>query len=287
MFPPEDAAAILEANAAWRGIPAEGRDADALYARWWAAPRDVAVPDEDPGTPPLPGRLRVAQGGTRSWVPGCRVVALGAAGAVVVTTPRGVRRALTRGDHWAPSRPGRPARVGDMVTGVDRSGGYESDGWWRAGGGGWDLTRATPDVTRIYLAMAPTRILDVARLLPTALDDAGIAWTIKTTAISAALTRRDAAVCYVRDADRLVAFELVKRLLSGSLPQGGRVAFTAPLAPGISWSEDQGDEESFGQVRCRLLHEAFLTSDPPVAAAAAAFAAAQLDPARPHLRRAP
>ncbi|NHB83744.1 hypothetical protein G7085_00885 [Tessaracoccus sp. HDW20] len=72
--------------------------------------------------------------------------------------------------------------------------------------------------------------------------------------------------------------------MSGCLSPGGRVPFTATLVPGISWSEDPGGEDSFGQTRCRLLADAFTRGGPPVAAAEAAFVSAGLDPARPHLR---
>ncbi len=253
MFSPDDAACIREAHATWQRLDPTARDADGLYANWWARPHDLPLPVDTSATPPLGGRLRVAHTGSRTWVSGAEVVAVGQAGVVVVATPGRTNRALSRGDYWLPSRPGLPARVGDEVVGVDRSGGYESDGWWRAWGGGWDLTRPAPDVTRLYLAIEPTRILDVARLLPGALDEAGIAWTLKTPSVSEALARADAAVCYVHDADLGVAGPVVARAMVGSLKPAHPIAFTAPLFPGVSWSQDPGGEESFGQVRCRLL----------------------------------
>lgn len=284
MFSPDDIAHIREAHAVWSGIAAPDRDGDALYSRWWAAPRGLSLPDEPLGTPPLSGRLRLAHPGTRIWLGECRVVAVGQADTVVVKTPDGGTRALSRGDHWTPGRPGLPARVGDVVVGVDRSGGYEADGWWRAWGGGWDLTRTAPDVTRIYLTVAPERILDVARKLPPVLDGAGISWTLKTPSSSLALARTDAAVCYFHDVDRGVATPLVVAAMADSLAPGRTVPFTAALAHGISWAEDPGSEDSFGQWRCRLLHDAFRTGGDAVAAAGASFEAAGLDPARPHLR---
>ncbi|NHB83743.1 hypothetical protein G7085_00880 [Tessaracoccus sp. HDW20] len=119
--PPEDAAAIGAAHAAWLGIDPDGRDADALYGRWWAAratsscrtnPRHPAArrsPSGRPcGNPGVGGRL--PGGGARRG--GHR------------------RRVHTRG-HASRPFPGRPlvtdpagvtSRVSDDVVAVDRSG---------------------------------------------------------------------------------------------------------------------------------------------------------------------
>ena len=294
VFSADDAAAVLAARRIWSTLAGTGDAhagvvADQLYARWWAAPAESgSLPAASHrGSPPLAGRLRVAHSGSGRWITRCRVIALGAAGSVVVTTPSGFDRALTQGDHWCPTRPGLPVRVGDEVVGVDRSGGYESEGWWRTWSGGWDMTRSAPDVSRAYLSVTPAGVEEVPRRLPDALDGAGIPWTMKIGVVEGMLARPDAVVCYVRDADREAMLALITSVLGGALAPGPRVPFTSPAAPGLCWAEDPGDGASFGQVRCGLLAGAFESGGAPVPAAEAAFRAAGLDPARPHLRSQP
>jgi hypothetical protein len=272
----EQAMAIREAHRVW----VAGED---LYGGWYAAARaGVEVPEPAGGTPPLAGRLRVAH--SRRWLPGCQVTSTGLAGTVVVTTPDGHTRAVSQGDYWVPRRPGRPAAVGDVVVAVDRAGGYESEGWWRAWGGGWDVTRVRDDVTRVYLAVRPSLVVELARRLPDALDAAGLAWSLKIAALPEMLARPDAAVLYVLDRDRARVLDLLPAI-AGDLVQGPTVPFAAVLAPGIAWSEDPGTEQSFGQVRCELLATAFAEGDAePVRAVERAFVRAGLDPAHPHLR---
>lgn len=284
MFPSEDAEAILVAYSVWRRLPNTDR-ANALYGAWWATPVAGFVANTQvSGAPPLEGALRVEHAGSRRWVNGCRVTGLGVAGAVVVTTPDGVSRALSQGDYWCPQRPGLPPRVGDEVVGVDRSGGYASEGWWRTWAGGWDLTRPAPDVSRAYLGLRPDGVLEAARHLPTALDRAGLPWTVKVAALEGMLSRRDAAVLYVRDGDRDLALRIVASVLAAAFRADGPLPFTRPVVPGLCWAEDPGGEESFGQTRCTLLDAAFATGGDPVRAAESTFVAAGIDPALPHLR---
>ncbi len=270
------AAAVREAHAAWRS----GAD---LYGGWYAAGRPgVAVPQPGKGAPPLAGQLRVAH--SRRWLPECRVTATGLAGTVVVATPDGHARAVSAGDHHVPTRPGRPARVGDAVVVVDRAGGYEAEGWWRTWGGGWDVTRIRPDVTRIYLGVRPDRVVELARRLPDAVDEAAVCWSLKVAAQPEMLARPDAAVLYVLDPDREAVLALLPDAI-GDLVEGTPPPFAAALAPGIAWSEDPGTEKSFGQTRCELLAGAFAAEPAePVVAVEHAFLAAGLDPSRPHLR---
>lgn len=267
--------AIREAHRVWQA----GGD---LYAGWYAAPREgVEAPAPAPGAPPLAGQLRVAH--SRRWAPGCRVTGTGLAGTIVVTGPDGASRAVSLGDYSVPGRPGRPARTGDVVVAVARAGGYEAEGWWRAWGGGWDVTSARPDVTRVYVAVLPHRVLELVRRLPDALDGAGLAWSLKVAAQPGMLARPDAVVLYVRDADRDAVFALLPPL-ADLVDPAGAVPLAAPLAPGMCWAEDPGTEQSFGQQRCEVLADGFAAGGDPLDAAATAFRAAGLDPDRPHLR---
>ncbi|MCA0293717.1 MAG: hypothetical protein LCH96_00140 [Actinobacteria bacterium] len=272
----ELAVAIREAHRVWRS----GED---LYGGWYAAARPgIRVPAVAPGSPPLAGQLRVAH--SRRWLAGCRVTATGLAGTVVVTTPDGHARAVSAGDHHLPGRPGRPARVGDDVVTVDRAGGYESEGWWRAWGGGWDVTRLRPDVTRVYLAVRPDRVVELARVLPDALDGAALCWSLKIAAQPEMLARPDAAVLYVLDADRDAVLALLPAVV-GDLVEAPTPPLASVFVPGIAWSEDPGTEQSFGQNRCELLATAFIAGgDDPVAAAQREFVRAGLEWTQPHLR---
>lgn len=287
MFSTDDAAAVRTAHLVWGGRPEGVEPADWLYSAWWAptpGPDPTATP---PGLPPLGGRLRVAHGGSLRWLTGCRVTATGEAGSVVVAAPGGFDRALSQGDHWNPARPGLPARVGDEVTAVDRSGGYESEGWWRTWGGGWDLTRPAPDVSRCYLAVAAQHLTRLVAVLPAALDRETIGWTLKIGAADGMLARPDAVVLYVHDTDRDTALGIVSELLRPWLRPDRALPFTRRAAAGVCWAEDPGGDESFGQVRCRLLATGFMAGGDPVVAAAHAFETAAIDPAQPHLRSRP
>ena len=281
MFTAEQERSVRAAHRVWAG----GED---LYAGWYAAPRaGVAVPRPASGAPPLVGQLRVAH--STRWTPGCRVVGTGLAGTVVVATPDGITRAVSLGDHWVPAHPGRPARAGDLVVAVERAGGYETEGWWRTWGGGWDVTTQQPDVTRFYLSIRPERVLDLVRVLPPELDAARLRWSLKVAARPELLTRPDAVVLYVDDADAGRVAAIVVGTVGDLVWPDGAPPLTASLAPGVAWSHDPGTEQSFGQTRCELLAEAFAgcaVGDDPVRAAAEAFTAAGLDPARPHLRSA-
>lgn len=276
MFSAEDAAEIRRAHRLW------STDQD-LYSAWYAAPR-AEIAAVAPRTPPLAGLLRASQ--ESSWSSGCVVTMTGLADSIVVRTPAGATRAVSRGDYWSPARPGMPARVGDVVVTIDRAGGYESEGWWRAWSVGWDMTTTQPDVTRVYLSVRPDRVLDLPARLPSALDGAGLGWALKVAAVPAMLARPDCAVLYVHDHDREQAFGLVAATVTDLVDPAVRIPFTRVIVPGVAWSQDPGDGTSFGEHRCGVLAAAFAAAPlaDPVVAVEAGFLAAGLDPAHPHLR---
>ena len=289
MFSPEHQDAVRAAYASWRtfGVSDVESGRQALYGSWYATARPSAnVPPRAPAEPPLVGQLRLAHAGGRRWVAEAPVVALGLAGTVVVRLPGGGNRALSRGD-FVGARPGLPAREGDLVTVVDRAGGYEVEGWWRTWGGDWDPTAPAPDVTRFYVGADPGRILEIVARLTAALADVPFGWSLKVASQAEFLVRPDPCLLYVKDEDRAQALSIVREAAHGRVLDG-RVPFTAPVEPGISWAEDPGGDRSFGETRCAALAEAFLTSPTdPVSAAGEAFRAAGLTPSAPHLRGAP
>lgn len=289
MFSPEHQDLVRAAYATWGTLGAKDVESgrQALYGGWYAAARSAAlVPKPALGEPPLVGQLRLAHHGGRRWVPGVPVIALGLAGAVVVSLPDGGVRALSRGDFIG-ERPGLPTREGDLVTVVDRAGGYEVEGWWRTWGGDWDPTSPSPDVTRIYVGADPARIQEIVARLTAALADVPFGWSLKVASQAEFLVRPDPCLLYVKDEDRAQALSIVREAAHGRVLDG-RVPFTAPVERGISWAEDPGGDRSFGETRCAALAEAFLTSPTdPVSAADEAFRAAGLTPSAPHLRGAP
>lgn len=74
------------------------------------------------------------------------------------------------------------------------------------------------------------------------------------------LGRTDAAILYVSRRYYRIAAEIaleVHHSVAAGLDDGVPL-FALPLAKGLSFAEDTGTQESFGQVRCRLLAEALL-----------------------------
>jgi hypothetical protein len=169
---------------------------------------------------------------------------------------------------------------------LERLGGHVVDGWWRTWGPGWaDADTIRVGVTRIYLA---PRLRDLAHLtnaVVTALQSVTDTWAFKVGVDASTLARGDGAVAYVPDA---VARSVMGQVLARSwgYVRAGRPPLTFELAPGIAWAEDPGDGDSFGEERCRALAAAAPGADLEefLGSAAAAFAAAGLDPARPWLR---
>ncbi len=264
-----------------------GAAADLLYARWYARPVG-ALEAFGPWDPPVASLLRAAHPGARAWASQSSPVAgAGVAGTAVVDAPGGGRRAVCRGDYVTTrGTAGRAPGRGSRLRVLQRLGGHVTDGWWRTWGPEWaDADTIRAGVTRIYLAPRVREVAHLTNAVVTSVSTVTDTWAVKVGVDVSTLARGDGIVAYVPDdVARSAMGQVLARAWGFVRP--GRPPLTFELAPGISWAEDPGDGDSFGEERCRALaaadpsggHEAFLRS------AAEAFVAAGLDPSRPHLR---
>lgn len=254
-----------------------------LYLNWYAA--SPSTVDFDPNWPPLDGMLRVAQAESLGWR-AATVARTGGGGVVVARGSDGRGRALLRGGYTRPeasSRCGLAPEAGERIVAVPRSGGIVSEGWWRSWGGGWDPRSAPPGTTRLYLSPDVWALPQLMGALTVLLEERSEPWMIKAATRAESVGRPDAVVLYLADA---AAFDAVVELCSGRVHPKPGPALTEQLAPGIAWAEDPGDGRSFGESRCLLVADALRRGGRSgfLDAVEAEFAAAGIDPARPHLR---
>lgn len=261
-----------------------------LYEHWWAAARPGGT-SRGRWDPPLGWALRAAHAGALAWSPQeYQVVAVGGYGAAVVADPacRSGRRAVGRGDYLTVrSGAGLSPIVGSGLRLTRRHGGHDDQGWWRTWGEKWPAGESPQGLTRIYFA--PRRV-EVARLvheITAAIPRVTDRWSLKVATDPAALDRADAVVLYLPDECRTEAFRAlcpgcVERVRNSAPP------FTEMITPGIAWSEDPGDGQSFGELRCRWLSEAYQRCEARCSCFAdvvsEVFREHGVDPATAHLR---
>lgn len=259
--------------------------AGALYGGWYAAPvGETQV--VDPSWPPLAGMLREAHAGTR-LVSDSTVVRRGAAGIAVVRRDDGSLHAAPRGEYLhSDGSPnfGLVPTVGERVTVLSRFGAAVANGWWRTWGGGWDPRTVGPGLSRLYLAPQLELLPDLVAALSGVLATVRTPWMFKAGIDSYSISRADAVVVYLGDAEVDLRSLLAERA-RGFVRWVPGPPFTEWIAPGISWSEDPGNGLSFGEERCALVARALIAaSDYPVSAVETAFVRAGLDPSHPHRR---
>ncbi len=286
-FSPPHAEALLRAHEL--GIHLEAQQtglADHLYSRWYAGQHTHSALEA--WWPPVEGMLRVAQSETLGWQPAV-VVRQGARGVAVARDNSGRARALLRGGYAhtdGSDRAGLPLQVGEQVLAVPRSGGVESEGWWRTWGGGWDPRKAPDDAIRIYFCPEVSQLPALVGCLTATLEQRGEPWLLKAAVQGQHLGRADAVVVYLRDK---AAFDDIVGCARTRVRPGTGPPLTVPLAPGVAWAEDPGDGRSFGESRCEIVAAALRRtngggSDAFLRVTHELFLAEGLDPAAPHLR---
>ena len=74
--------------------------------------------------------------------------------------------------------------------------------------------------------------------------------------------RTDSAVLYVNRAYSRIGFQLLLKIIPDVVPHLKKEIplFSLPIIPGIGFSEDPGDGQSFGMSRCKILGEALVDS---------------------------
>jgi hypothetical protein len=277
--------ALQDAYAVAQGFEGPGDLGDHLYAQWYARPVGP-VEDLGPWAAPVAGVCRAAHVAARRWSEDpLDVVGAGVAGVAVVAGAR--RRAVTRGEYvTVTGAPGLAPCATNTVRVVGRHGGQVLDGWWRTWGPEWDgLEAVEAGVSRVYLAPVGHEIGRLVHAVTRVLDGHGGEWAFKVGVDPATLARADGAVVYVPDP---LLDTVLGPLLGAVRPfvRAGHPPLTDPLAPGISWAQDPGDGDSFGERTCRLVAVAAVGGDEPgfLDRLAEVFRAAGLDPREPHLR---
>lgn len=250
----DDAGSLREAWAVAHDHGGDGDLAHQLYAHWYARPAGpVLAPG--PWAAPVAGICRAAHAAARRWASEPEpVVASGVAGVAVVQGPR--RRAVTRGEYvTASGAPGLAPTTSTTLRVLDRHGGQVSDGWWRTWGPGWDgEAELVGGVSRVYLAPVAPEVGRLVHAVTGVLDgnDGHGCWAFKVGVDPSTLARADGAVVYVPDRHREA---VLAPLVAAARPfvRGGRPPLTRALAPGISWAQDPGDGDSYGEQVCRLV----------------------------------
>ncbi|GGB36983.1 hypothetical protein GCM10011492_29660 [Flexivirga endophytica] len=262
----------------------------ALYEHWWAAPRPGGT-SRGRWDPPLSWALRAAHAGALTWSPvEHEVLAIGGYGAAVVadTARRTRRRAVGRGDYLtARSGAGLAPSIGTRLRITRRRGGHDEQGWWRTWGDAWPEDGSAQDLTRLYLAPRRVEVArlvhEITRVIPLFTQQ----WSLKVATDPAALDRADGVVLYLPDACRSEAFDALQVGCAEHV-RNASPPFTQVLAPGLAWSEDPGNGQSFGELRCRWLSEAHRRAEARSSAftdvVAEVFAEHGVDPLTAHLR---
>jgi len=262
-----------------------------LYSRLYCRLETAAAAGAPGDRRALLGRLSAANCGRGSWEPGWRVVERDDDGRLAVikdqvtfwVEPDGLRcrgeivpGAYCRvrvGKELRNLVPGFYVAIGDGDAGDDDRPGPLLRLYWHL---------AEPAAAVAYVAEATRR-----------LNAAGVPFRTKVVADPGGYLRADAGVLYLerRDYRRLrPEIRAIHRRLATSLRPEVPL-FTRPLLPGLGVADDPRDGTSFGQSRCRLVagglwlaHRRGATGPAARAGALAeVFAAAGLDPRRPHL----
>jgi hypothetical protein len=253
--------------------------------------RRLSTAREDPA---FVAGLRQADGGRQRWECGWRREPSSSDSLVVTSLLDGVRVRCAPGQV----RPidARPGQEVEVAFPTERR--FVSPGFYLtvglAGNGTGSAVRPRGEVLRWYLNVPAASAGPLLRPLIERLDEARIAFTVKTLNDPAQHPRPDAVVLYT---DRSLA-HAVSPVLQASLAASGVAlrdpvpAFTRRLASGVAIADEPTCRRpalSFGQHRSLLLVRGVLAAGVGAdlasrwAAVSAEFTAAGLDPSRPHL----
>lgn len=168
------------------------------------------------------------------------------------------------------------------VSVVQRHDVVRADGWWRTWGDEWSPPRTRPGSVRLLLTPRPDRLADfvttvTAHLLPTTGP-----WSLGCATDPQRLTRYGGAVLDLphMDAVPVGLVDELEPLLQPVVPP-----LCLPLAAGVGAAEYPDNGMTFGEHRCHLVALALRhpsSTEQPLRAIAAVFAAHGLDPAHPY-----
>lgn len=115
-------------------------------------------------------------------------------------------------------------------------------------------------LVRLYWNLTPEGAVPLVRQATSILNRAYLPFRLKVLHDPNCFTRCDAAVVYVLKADYTATADILGHIYSEVAPylKASTPAFTKNLAPGLGFAEDPGQDESFGQQRCRLLADGMI-----------------------------
>lgn len=261
----ELASAIVALEDGWmvRDVRARGGSADAvhkltdaIYAAWYSQPASL---ERGPADPPLhrchlTSVVRAAHPQAKSFSPGWVVLACETTGAVRAMAGQRMRW-LRPGEYVSQSRPGVPPAPGEQISVVDRLDHVDRERalWWT-----YSPDEPAPPIGRIYANVRPATSARAIDIAVRTLMSAGVAYQAKIPELAGAARRVDSLVIYHSRSERpavLDAFGVaqgeLKSLLAQECPP-----LTCEIWPGLSWADDPGNGESFGQSRCAALASA-------------------------------
>jgi hypothetical protein len=262
-----------------------------LYDGWYARPfGSVALPASFPTD--LVQVFRAADDTSNRWDGGWTAETVSPSGLVIARRGKEVRMA-GRSDYLAVHRPGLLPVIGDGLELSGRRDRIDAEGaWWRTAGRSWRFSRAHPGLIRLYWNYELAYLPALIRRLTSLLAESDRPWMLKVAGRRETHVRADAAVLYLtRDAvgEMAPALDEISLDLSAHA-RPGAPPLALPVRPGLAVAVDPGENESFGQHRCRLIVEALHDgdlSDPSAAVGAILdhMRGVGIDADRPHAHR--
>lgn len=159
---------------------------------------------------------------------------------------------VRRGDYGAPPRQGTPVAVF-----LPRESRTAQSGFYFAFGETPASTGDESPTVRFYWNVNREGAAPLVNKLTVALNQYHVPFRFKIVSHPSLLDRTDTAVLYVGRRYYRIAADLALQT-RGQIPGGFEETvplFTLPLAGGLAFAEDPGNQESFGMSRCRLLAE--------------------------------
>ena len=240
-------------------IRTAGREQIAAWLyQWWYCTSRLPVAEAGEGAHALRGRtdlspaLRVALASASSWQKDWIAMHVSPDGRCILGRGND-RRELQPGEYANIARPGCPLAPGDLVAiraKLDWT--DQPTGFWYA-----QSAAGVPDEPRmrVYFSVHAQHVGIVLHAITATLDEIGVRYLLKCPFRPAEFTRVDSLIVYLRRDDWERAGEPLAasaRNVSQHLrPESPPL--TCIAAPGMSYAQDPGNKQSFGESRCHAL----------------------------------
>jgi hypothetical protein len=198
--------------------------------------------------------LSAANAGTGRHESGLEVVSTNPGGTVVC---RAGLKLMAQPDDCIVEGGGSPQTGGVVGLRLPKELLSASPGYYMTLSNRGEISGETPAIIRIYWNLRVGGAEPFICILTRLLNDVKVYFQLKVLNDPSSYMRCDAGVLYFLKADRGLVAEILSeaypKLVSHLKP--AVPMFTKFLAPGIGLAEDPGNQESFGQHRCRILAE--------------------------------